>query len=163
MISSQVGTAWAHSQISEQLTLNCHTLMRQHFLPFQVIRKFIERYSYLFNCSSWALLRKLYLLFLSAPIAFAIRRGTAILATWWLQWNLHSDFRNQRLYSSVVERQSCKLKVLGSISSGGFIMLVSLYTYSKHLHFGVHHRQTLLSHDCAILASLRPLATGPVA
>ena len=120
MISSQVGTAWAHSQISEQLTLNCHTLMRQHFLPFQVIRKFIERYSYLFNCSSWALLRKLYLLFLSAPIAFAIRRGTAILATWWLQWNLHSDFRNQRLYSSVVERQSCKLKVLGSIPSGGF-------------------------------------------
>ena len=25
-----------------------------------------------------------------------------------------------RLYSSVVERQSCKLKVLGSIPSGGF-------------------------------------------
>ena len=29
----------------------------------------------------------------------------------------------QRLYSSVVERQSCKLKVLGSIPSGGYAFL----------------------------------------
>ena len=30
-------------------------------------------------------------------------------------------FLHQSLYSSVVERQSCKLKVLGSIPSGGFL------------------------------------------
>ena len=31
-------------------------------------------------------------------------------------------FPRGRLYSSVVERQSCKLKVLGSIPSGGFLL-----------------------------------------
>ena len=30
------------------------------------------------------------------------------------------EAESQSLYSSVVERQSCKLKVLGSIPSGGF-------------------------------------------
>ena len=33
--------------------------------------------------------------------------------------NTPPDNERQRLYSSVVERQSCKLKVLGSIPSGG--------------------------------------------
>ena len=32
---------------------------------------------------------------------------------------------SQSLYSSVVERQSCKLKVLGSIPSGGFFAVAS--------------------------------------
>ena len=32
-------------------------------------------------------------------------------------------FLGRRLYSSVVERQSCKLKVLGSIPSGGFVFV----------------------------------------
>ena len=36
----------------------------------------------------------------------------------WCKYNSMRDFRC--LYSSVVERQSCKLKVLGSIPSGGF-------------------------------------------
>ena len=31
----------------------------------------------------------------------------------------------QRLYSSVVERQSCKLKVRGSIPSGGLLFCIS--------------------------------------
>ena len=33
----------------------------------------------------------------------------------------------QGLYSSVVERQSCKLKVLGSIPSGGLIFDASMF------------------------------------
>ena len=36
-----------------------------------------------------------------------------------IMWVLHSDALPSSLYSSVVERQSCKLKVLGSIPSGG--------------------------------------------
>ena len=36
----------------------------------------------------------------------------------------HGLLRHSGLYSSVVERQSCKLKVLGSIPSGGWSCLV---------------------------------------
>lgn len=36
----------------------------------------------------------------------------------------------QGLYSSVVERQSCKLKVLGSIPSGGFLGKSSMASIS---------------------------------
>ena len=45
------------------------------------------------------------------------------------------------LYSSVVERQSCKLKVLGSIPSGGFLPsfnYVCLHVISSHCMSSVH-------------------------
>ena len=36
-------------------------------------------------------------------------------------WGSRTDHDVCGLYSSVAERQSCKLKVLGSIPSGGFV------------------------------------------
>ena len=43
------------------------------------------------------------------------------------------------LYSSVVERQSCKLKVLGSIPSGGSCVLVSTMLSAAFGDFGSNH------------------------
>ena len=48
--------------------------------------------------------------------ALAIRSLPRVLCVPWAM------FPRGRLYSSVVERQSCKLKVLGSIPSGGFLL-----------------------------------------
>ena len=41
------------------------------------------------------------------------------------------------LYSSVVERQSCKLKVLGSIPSGGFLLLI-MFVCMSSVHVACH-------------------------
>ena len=48
----------------------------------------------------------------------------------WCKYNSMRDFRC--LYSSVVERQSCKLKVLGSIPSGGYLLGKIATTANEH-------------------------------
>ena len=48
----------------------------------------------------------------------------------WCKYNSMRDFRC--LYSSVVERQSCKLKVLGSIPSGGYLLGKTATTANEH-------------------------------
>ena len=52
------------------------------------------------------------------------------------KWHEHArgGKENNCLYSSVAERQSCKLKVLGSIPSGGFLTLLSHF-FCVSLHF----------------------------
>ena len=59
------------------------------------------------------------------------RRVLAITCSTWFFLGRVFVFQDVvSLYSSVVERQSCKLKVLGSIPSGGFL--------PSFIHVGLH-------------------------
>ena len=64
--------------------------------------------------------------------ALAIRSLPRVLCVPWAM------FPRGRLYSSVVERQSCKLKVLGSIPSGGSIAFRLLFQVCRSALKGVN-------------------------
>ena len=61
------------------------------------------------------------------------------------------------LYSSVVERQSCKLKVLGSIPSGGLYLLFMLVLMAS---FHVHVQQARAD-TYSFPAVINPIASKP--
>jgi hypothetical protein len=70
------------------------------------------------------------------------RRVRAITCSTWFFLGMVFVFQDVvSLYSSVVERQSCKLKVLGSIPSGGFLpsfSYVCLHVIGSHRMSSVH-------------------------
>jgi hypothetical protein len=63
------------------------------------------------------------------------RRVRAITCSTWFFLGMVFVFQDVvSLYSSVVERQSCKLKVLGSIPSGGFFVVVGMTPLTRTCH-----------------------------
>ena len=90
------------------------------------------------------------------PRRACLECGVNVLSVWCVRVKYVQMFECcSSLYSSVVERQSCKLKVLGSIPSGGLLMPTTALSFGFGCACGIHDKHAVRTqplHDCFVVS-----------